>query len=204
MASGCSCGAPPYSCICLASLDHSKKMKVQAKKALEKAPKKLWSGPGPLLYLFGHLEQVGWECVPEEATLYIRTAASRLCREWSISFLFPCTFLGHSFSCPNELDHGWLFLDLTFYTSSLLSQADVDRIMDALKPTMYPFDLCPSWLVKADSEGTQGPLLGMINLSLETGIFPGIGGSYGCAAFDKVHLGSNRSAELLAFHFWKR
>uniref|UniRef100_A0A670I2H7 Reverse transcriptase domain-containing protein n=1 Tax=Podarcis muralis TaxID=64176 RepID=A0A670I2H7_PODMU len=54
-----------------------------------------------------------------------------------------------------------------------ISPADVDRFLQAGKPTTCPLDPCPSWLIRACPDEVRAPLGDIINLSLGTGIFPG-------------------------------
>ena len=50
--------------------------------------------------------------------------------------------------------------------------ADVDRFLQAGRPTTCPLDPCPSWLIRACPDEVRAPLGDIINLSLGTGTFP--------------------------------
>lgn len=54
-----------------------------------------------------------------------------------------------------------------------LSQADVDRVLGAMRPTTWLLEPCPAWPVKASGDGVQDPLRDIVNLSLTSRVYPG-------------------------------
>lgn len=75
-----------------------------------------------------------------------------------------------NFDTIHELEPPRLSLDSTFDTFSQPSWTD--RILNATKTTTWPLNPCSSCLVKASIEEARGPLVDIINLSFETGVFP--------------------------------
>lgn len=90
-----------------------------------------------------------------ERTQKIRNLAInyRIFVSWfSVKVLLLHRDIPSSIDTLNELEAPWLPLELVFDNFSLLSSADVERILGAVRPATYLLDLCPSWLVKAGDE----------------------------------------------------
>lgn len=80
-------------------------------------------------------------------------------------FLLCCNLLT-SVDTVSELETPWMSLGSVLDQFSWFTQTNVDKILSAVKSTTYFLDLCPSCLVKDNSEKVQTSLEDIINLSL--------------------------------------
>lgn len=62
-------------------------------------------------------------------------------------------------------------LDLIFDKFNLFSFDNADRILVAVRPAVCLLDPYPSWLLNASDKRIRGPLIDIINLSLEMGVY---------------------------------